>query len=839
MAGTSLLDLDIDMLVNDICGGSDDQFKKKAPGEAGAALHSVPSSASTAAASLSSAKAPSVSKDIPIFDFDFDDFGFDETPALSKPVETATQSTPAVSPTVPAKSTPAVAPTVPATMSASAVSPMLPATTSTPAVAPTVPTAKSAPSVTPAVPAANLAPAAAPTVPTAKAVLAVSPRVPAANSTAAVAPALPAAKSAPSVTPAVSPTVPAAKSAPAVTPEERLDAKTCISGIEAAGSARAAVTPPKTAEAACKPPVRKTAAEEEPITAMPPLAPAQSPAQVQPSALASVEVVAVVDPPANNGLSRETAPTASADVKGQLLSQAVEAGKAVEDPKPASPASTSMPEQVSEKAMWERRVLEQQEALGRSQRARAEVRASVEKLQQRIAWLTTDCQRLRSGGIGADIVARRAALRQEVEELNEAQRGASIRTREAEASKAAVEKACAEAVAASVAANTELEDARKEEAALAAAVGCAQDARAAAKQRLQNMVHVDRLQACEAEVIRDREDIATALREARQLRVALAEAISSGTDLPNTLKELSLLKESAELAGKRIVSLEEFNSQLEGRVQQINEEIRSLRKGTVDLRSEGELMRDVIIEQSEQLLQRVEFLTDESRTAKEDRKQLLGRAADLMARVDEIDARIACRSEKEADCAKMEAGQQNLNAEVERLRRTNNALCQQVSGEDAEGSLVGALKRPTMHVGDENEALLAEVLGFINGKPTVSDTAEASGPAGARVKADAAVLALRVQQVLAEREESFWVERQRLSDRVIALERARGGRTGSLLREYDSKARGDTSHGGAVNGGTASVGGYTKTASAAAGKAADVVAGRLRRLKDAAMDQLV
>merc|ERR1712083_415665 len=61
---------------------------------------------------------------------------------------------------------------------------------------------------------------------------------------------------------------------------------------------------------------------------------------------------------------------------------------------------------------------------------------------------------------------------------------------------------------------------------------------------------------------------------------------------------------------------------------------------------------------------------------------------------------------------------------------------------------------------------------------------------GGGVRGDAAALALRIQQLLAEREEAFWMERQQLSDRVMALERVRGGRTNKLLQHYDAAARG-------------------------------------------------
>lgn len=67
--------------------------------------------------------------------------------------------------------------------------------------------------------------------------------------------------------------------------------------------------------------------------------------------------------------------------------------------------------------------------------------------------------------------------------------------------------------------------------------------------------------------------------------------------LPTLLQEFGVLKESAAVATRRVKALEEFNEQVECRISQLQTDIVVLRKGTVDLKSEGELMQEVMQQQ--------------------------------------------------------------------------------------------------------------------------------------------------------------------------------------------------------------------------------------------------
>lgn len=242
-------------------------------------------------------------------------------------------------------------------------------------------------------------------------------------------------------------------------------------------------------------------------------------------------------------------------------------------------------------------------------------------------------------------------------------------------------------------------------------------------------------------------------------------------------------------------------------------------------------MREVLVQQNENLLQKVEDLTEERRTADHDRKQLLSRTADLLAEVDKAEARIKAKPAVESDIKSMEASRQTLVVEVERLRRTNDALCHQVLGEDAEGVFAGCLE-PNSAMSSlapasaDSQELYAEVGRLVHGQLL-------RGSSGDSVQADASALALRLQQTLAEREEAFWVERQRLSDRVTALERTRGGRTSAMLKEYGKTVQGtkggDSGASGA--GGAPGGAGGLATAKEGAAAAAKSVKGSFKTLK--------
>lgn len=207
-------------------------------------------------------------------------------------------------------------------------------------------------------------------------------------------------------------------------------------------------------------------------------------------------------------------------------------------------------------------------------------------------------------------------------------------------------------------------------------------------------------------------------------------------------------------------------------------------------------MREMILQQNESLLERVDLLTEERRASVIDRRNLLDRTGQLLEQLEDAEMRIGARDSLANESQRLESAQQNLASEVERLRRSNGALIQQVLGEEAEGPLAGCLDIIGGELDDTGDPgardtplSAAQELYKEVGRLILGQLPRAASK-GSSIQADASALALRLQQTLAEREEAFWVERQRLSDRVTALERTRGGRTGALLRSYGAAAEG-------------------------------------------------
>lgn len=463
------------------------------------------------------------------------------------------------------------------------------------------------------------------------------------------------------------------------------------------------------------------------------------------------------------------------DTNGEAPGEECSAGSTAltESAESSSPLSPSL---EAELADWRRKVLSQRESIAQSERERGDLRSEVERLQQKVSSLTSERDRLSRGGAAKDAEDRTRELEAKFEALKEEkaeiESGLAQQKAELEASRLAAAKVAARELSEE---ESRLDKQRQSLAAAEAAV-------AAAEKRLENMVSVEEVQRCEKEARAYREALVSVDKEARQLRLALAEALSSGTDLSMAKRELQVLRDAQEAASQRVQALESVNEQLEKRIVQVEAEIATLKKGTVDLRSEEDLMREVIVSQSEQLLRRVEDLTAEEQLAAEDRRQLLATAAQLAAEVEKAEARVARQAELEDQCNQLDAAQQTLSAEVERLRRTNDALCQQVLGPDGEGPFAGALQQVSVLDGEEDQSIRDEIGRLVRGQLLLTSQAGS-------VKGDAAALALRLQQLLAEREEAFWVERQRLSDHITSLERTHNGRTSNLLRHYDAAVR--------------------------------------------------
>merc|ERR1719469_867570 len=101
-------------------------------------------------------------------------------------------------------------------------------------------------------------------------------------------------------------------------------------------------------------------------------------------------------------------------------------------------------------------------------------------------------------------------------------------------------------------------------------------------------------------------------------------------------------------------------------------------------------MREMIMQQNESLLERMDLLTEEKRASVNDRRQLLDRTAQVLEQVEDAETRIGAKTSLEAEIQRFEANPQT--SELERLQRSNGALAQQVLGEEAETPLAGSLE---------------------------------------------------------------------------------------------------------------------------------------------------
>eukprot|EP00441_Pelagodinium_beii_P037890 CAMPEP_0197638870 /NCGR_PEP_ID=MMETSP1338-20131121/13669_1 /TAXON_ID=43686 ORGANISM="Pelagodinium beii, Strain RCC1491" /NCGR_SAMPLE_ID=MMETSP1338 /ASSEMBLY_ACC=CAM_ASM_000754 /LENGTH=510 /DNA_ID=CAMNT_0043211523 /DNA_START=73 /DNA_END=1603 /DNA_ORIENTATION=- len=406
---------------------------------------------------------------------------------------------------------------------------------------------------------------------------------------------------------------------------------------------------------------------------------------------------------------------------------------------------------LAELEEWRQKVQQQRHTVAKSENERTRIREEVARLKQQVDSLTSEREHLLKGGALEDAEEKQKELEAKLLSVREEKADIEASIAQQEQELAAARSAAA---AAAESANASAEKLAKEEKRLHLQRQEVEGAEAyalAAEERLQSMVAVEEVQDREREAKQCREALASVDKEARQLRLALADALSSGTDLSTAKRELEVLRDSQEAAAQRAKALEGVNMQLERRIAQVEEEIQRLKKGTVDLRSEGDLMKEVIISQSEQLLRKVEDLTEEEKVADEDRRQLLATAARLAEEVEVAETRIARQSDLEEQSKKLDAAQLTLSAEVERLRRTNDALCQQVLGPDGEGPFAGVLSEGSMLDGEEDLAIRDDIGRLVRGQLLLSTQAGS-------MQADAAALALRLQQLLAEREEAFWVD---------------------------------------------------------------------------------
>lgn len=414
----------------------------------------------------------------------------------------------------------------------------------------------------------------------------------------------------------------------------------------------------------------------------------------------------------------------------------------------------------------EAEVEQQKQLLDESQKLRSEVRNSVEALKRDIDALAAESKELASPSESAG-AARRAAMEVQVSQLKAAIAAAQRAAEEDKDELLLIETPLNNFKETTVNLAPAVEAAAEKAVAAEAVALRAEQAAEQSEAKLVVMVEAEALREVERELSSKKEQLSELEKEGRQLRVALAEALRDAPTL-----ELGALKEAAESAARRVEALEKLNKMLEERVAKVEAENTRLVRGAVDLQGEEAVMREMLMQHNETFLEKVDAMTEEHRAAVMDRRRLLEGTANLLDAVEAAEARIAARDQVEAESAQLQTTQLSLTSEVQRLRASNDALMQ-------------GLEESFDNLRVDPAGLSAEVGKLMRGQGLTNSSLTGS------VQADASAVALQIQQVLAEREEAFWVERQKLTDRVAALEKTRGGRTGALLRSYGSAAQAD------------------------------------------------
>lgn len=238
--------------------------------------------------------------------------------------------------------------------------------------------------------------------------------------------------------------------------------------------------------------------------------------------------------------------------------------------------------------------------------------------------------------------------------------------------------------------------------------------------------------------------------ETSRLRGALADSWASRVEpensglpdakvelkaLDNVEEELKWLAEMQQKTSKEVhhvQHLEHTEAALNAKLIAASEEHAALQSAKMDIDDAGRAMREVVVASSDRFVQRVDGLAEARRITDKDRAKLLSECVDLQARLDSMSSVLSGVSDLEGRHAKLEAERRALADESIRLRAVNAALGAQLLGD-----------------------------------ASAADCGE--GSTGSATECISRVLQL--QRRLHERIDSQSQEKQKLSDRIRALER--------------------------------------------------------------------
>mmetsp|Transcript_82991 Transcript_82991/g.189565 ORF Transcript_82991/g.189565 Transcript_82991/m.189565 type:complete len:270 (+) Transcript_82991:96-905(+) len=216
----------------------------------------------------------------------------------------------------------------------------------------------------------------------------------------------------------------------------------------------------------------------------------------------------------------------------------------------------------------------------------------------------------------------------------------------------------------------------------------------------------------------------------------------------------------------RLEAAERVRSALESRNASLMQENADLKSRLVDLKAEGEALREVLGSQGESYLSKVSDLQAAVAALTEDRTRFTQDQLSLQEEVKRMKGELGERKNDQGRCLRLEAERQALTKEVERLRASNSALAQQLMGDDVGLDHSG---------GDPEAAQLLQGYPLMGGEDSDTTDSERNLPQ------ELAIIA-RLQKRCIE----FGEEKEELAERMEALERRLAAQSAAGLSSLGS-----------------------------------------------------
>jgi len=313
------------------------------------------------------------------------------------------------------------------------------------------------------------------------------------------------------------------------------------------------------------------------------------------------------------------------------------------------------------------------------------------------------------------------------------------------------------------------------------------------------------LQAQEAETAELREALADSWAARAEIGDAptdtpadSATALQALEDMQEELKWLAKMQQEAAAEVHHVQKLERTEASLQAQLRAAMEENATLRDARMDLGDAGNAMREAIASQTERYVGRVDGLAEERKRTDHDREKLMQECAELQARLDSLTPELADLESLEKRHGDLEAERVALATESERLHAINGCLGVLLLGEDGMPPSIG---------GDDG---------------------------GAAGMAEAITRLLQLQRRLTDREVSHEQEKQRLADRIRALERDASNALQQQQEAAASSSASSSASGRAKSGGQSAKKAASSNVPKPLANASSVLKGGFKSIREAA-----